>query len=151
MLLQKLLLQKLLLLTLLLQQLVTARPNQINPPVVQHSVLDKIVKPVPPSIAKVEPIKGVAGTRVTIYGAGFSRDSNVIYTGAGEVAAASSDGETLSFTLPRPPFLTDQWLANTAVYRREHYGPEPISFPLGFYVKNEFGVTATPGLFSLLI
>lgn len=156
------LIKKISLLILLLQQLVTQlgqAPPPVSSPVptpaptnVQHSVLDKpapIIIPIIPTINKIEPTKGGVGTRVTITGEGFTPKGNIIYTGAGQLVVASPDGKTLSFTLPRPPFLTDKWLSNTADYRRKYY-PE-INFPLGFYVKNQNGVTAEPGLFSLII
>ena len=156
------LIQKLSLLVLLLQQLVT-QMGQASPPVlspvpipapinVEHSVFNKpppVIVPIVPTITKIEPTKGEVGTRITITGDGFTPKGNIIYTGAGQLVVASPDGKTLSFTLPRPPFLTDKWLSNTADYRRKYY-PE-IDFPLGFYIKNQNGVTADPGLFSLII
>ncbi len=154
------LIQKLSLLVLLLQQLVVQLGQQNAQPIIfteKPRVTAPISAPVAtprieaPVITKVEPDKGSAGTAVTILGSGFNRDSNIVYTGAGAITVPSPDGKTLSFILPRPPFLTDQWLSNTANYRRKRYGNEPISFPLGFYVKNVHGVTAKPGLFSLLI
>jgi len=152
------LIQKLALLVLLLQQLVVQLGQQNAQPIsfsVKPSVPRTVSVPVPkietPIITKVEPDKGAAGTVIKITGSGFDREGNTVYTGAGIIAVASSDGKTLSFTLPRPPFLTGQWLSNTANYRRERYGSEPIIFPLGFYVKNARGVTASPGLFSLTI
>ncbi|MFH1170335.1 MAG: IPT/TIG domain-containing protein [Candidatus Vogelbacteria bacterium] len=143
------LIKKLSLLILLLQQLVT-QLGQAPPPV---SLLAPIPPPVIvatiPTITKVEPTEGGAGTRITITGVGFTPKGNIVYTGVGQLVVASPDGKTLSFTLPRPPFLTDKWLSNTADYRRKYY-PE-INFPLGFYVKNQNGITAKPGLFSLII
>lgn len=106
---------------------------------------------VTPRITKVEPKSGGAGTKVTLYGEGFSKERNTIYTGVGQVTAKSSDGKKLTFTLPRSAVFSDKWLTATANYRQEHYGARPITFPLGFYVKNEFGTSQTAGLFSLLI
>ncbi|HEY4476733.1 MAG TPA: IPT/TIG domain-containing protein [Candidatus Paceibacterota bacterium] len=158
------LVQKLSLLVLLLQQLVTqlgqAQPmtsdlgrqasngslasnEQVSVPV------PKPPKPEAPVITRVEPAAGGVETRVTLYGFGFDRERNIVYTGAGEVVASSPDGKTLSFVLPRPPFLTNDWLTATAAYRRERYGETPIKFPLGFYVKNSNGLTEKPALFSL--
>ncbi len=143
------LIEKLSLLILLLQQLATqlgqappsvSSPAPISPPVIVVTI---------PTITKIEPTEGGVGTRVTITGGGFTPKGNIVYTGAGQLVVASPDGKTLSFTLPRPPFLTDKWLLNTTDYRRKYY-PE-INFPLGFYVKNQNGITAEPGLFSLII
>lgn len=152
------LIQKLSLLVLLLQQLVVQLSQQsaVLPPPVATKPIAADPAPVEtpkletPAIIKVEPVKGGVGTRVTISGSGFDRNSNIVYTGIGTIVVPSPDGETLSFILPRPPFLTDKWLSSTADYRRENYGGA-INFPLGFYVKNKNGVTAEPGLFSLVM
>ena len=138
----------------LLQQLVQLLAQGPTAPIVplpvnlnvQHSVLDKV-----PIITRVEPKSGPAETAVTIYGEGFSRERNVIYTGLGQVTVSSPDGKKLSFTLPKSSLFSDEWRANTADYRREHYSNQSINFPLGFYVKNEYGTTIKPGLFSLTI
>ena len=104
-----------------------------------------------PKITKVEPKEGGAGTRVTLSGEGFAKERNIIYTGLGQVTASSPDGKKLTFTLPPSALFSDQWLTATAAYRQEHYGSGPINFPLGFYVKNEFGTSRVAGLFTFEI
>ena len=144
-----LIVQKLSLLVLLLQQLVT-QLGQTPPPVSPSvSILSSVIVVTIPTITKVEPTEGSVGTWITIIGGGFTPKDNIVYTGTGQVVVVSPDGKTLSFALPRPSFLTDKWLLNTTDYRRKYY-PE-INFPLGFYVKNQNGITAEPGLFSLII
>ncbi|MEK7622175.1 MAG: IPT/TIG domain-containing protein [Patescibacteria group bacterium] len=156
--------EKLSLIVLLLQQLAAqlAQPTvvpatplvvQSSPPVMEARLTARPAQlpSLRPVIDKVEPTKGRVGTRVTITGAGFDRERNVVYTGAGEVVVPSRDGKTLSFTPPRPPFLSEKWLSATADYRQKHHRDSPIRFPLGFYVKNKNGVTVKPGLFSLTI
>ncbi len=153
------LIQKLSLLVLLLQQLVVQLGQQNAQPInfdlgrrasIGSAASNQLSAPKneAPVITKVEPDKGAVGTIVKIAGSGFEREGNLVYTGAGAIVVASPDGQTLSFTLPAPPFLTSKYLANTASYRQKYYDGQ-IIFPLGFYVKNSHGVTANPGLFSL--
>lgn len=54
-----------------------------------------------PSIDRLTPSSGMAGTRVTIEGWNFLRDGNVVYFGSSVIAnVSSSDGRHLTFTVP---------------------------------------------------
>ena len=128
---------------------ITTLPPTISAPTPTVVIEQPIV--IKPKITKVSPTEGGAGTRVTLTGEGFSKISNTIYTGMGQVTAKSPDGKKLTFTLPRSALFSEKWLTETASYRLEHYGSRPITFPLGFYVKNEHGTSASAGLFTLEI
>jgi hypothetical protein len=54
-----------------------------------------------PSIAYLSPTSGGVGTTVVVYGSGFSASGNSVHFGPGVIAnLLSSDGRTLSFTVP---------------------------------------------------
>ncbi len=103
-----------------------------------------------PTISLVSPDSGKIGTRITLKGQNFTKTGNIVYTGFGYLSLGSVDGQTLSFTITRPPSLPAGFEAQAQGFWNENYeGVVRPGLPLGFYVKNPNGQTAKPGLFFL--
>ncbi|MDO8590026.1 MAG: IPT/TIG domain-containing protein [bacterium] len=54
----------------------------------------------PPSITALKPVSGMVGTNVTITGSNFTSTNNSVAFGAGYLHGLSSNGTTITFTLP---------------------------------------------------
>lgn len=102
-----------------------------------------------PQIISVSPTSGPIGTKVTIKGLNFSQTGNILSTGYTQLSLNSPDGQTLTFTLTRPPSMPVGFEAQSREYWQQN-GLKP-GLLLGFYVRNANGATAKPGLFFLTL
>ncbi len=95
-----------------------------------------------PVVEKVEPTQAKLGETVTITGRNFSPHGNMIISALTRIEhVPSTDGKTLTFTIPVPEYLK----ANTVFSKQIKAGKkESPLWPLRVYVINEYGISTVP-------
>ena len=116
---------------------------------IQATATSSTLATILPQIYSVFPTSGPIGTKVTIKGLNFSSTGNILFTGYSQQTLSSSDGQTLTFTITRPPSMPAGFEAQSREYWQQN-GLKP-GLPLGFYVTNANGKTVNPGLFFLTL
>ena len=86
---------------------------------------------VKPKVTSFLPTSGLQGTKVTVYGEGFTLTDNEIFIGSTPIkGVASPDGKTLSFTVSIPDIGLGAGVDVASL---------DMEFPLGFYIVNANG------------
>jgi len=120
-----------------------------NTPQSSVSLLTKEVK-----LSRISPDSGGPNPTITLYGSGFSKTKNTIYTTFDTYSnIPSPDGETITLTLLSdifPSVFGDKTMRSIAIHNGEtkNLAPESLSFPIPVFVANEFG-TSTAKIYML--
>jgi hypothetical protein len=100
----------------------------------------------PPKIISISPTHGKQDTIVTVFGSNFSTEENLIYTTFDEITnVASSDGKTISFTVPPLPSNTDSGVGTPSAAEIAEADKKSTAtvtqLPLFIYVENNDGIS----------